>query len=96
MLAAVDAGPIQVAFEGFDLLLINRVLDGSYPDDSGIGMIRDLPESAPGAMLISNYPEAIEESVQAGAIPGFGKSEMRSARAEAALRSALGLEESAT
>jgi len=81
---AEDAG-------SYDLLLVNRVLDGDFPDTSGIALIGALSASGVRTMLISNYPESIDESVRAGAAPGFGKSEMRSDRAARALREALGV-----
>lgn len=74
------------------LLLVNRVLDGKFKDSSGIELIRNLGQGAPAAMLISNLPEALEESLSAGAVPGFGKKTQRSPQAQHALRSALGLE----
>lgn len=73
------------------LLLVNRVLDGAFDDESGIELIRQLGEGAPKAMLISNYPEALQESLAAGAVMGFGKKAMRSPEAEQALRDALAL-----
>jgi hypothetical protein len=73
------------------LLLVNRVLDGRFGHDSGIELIRALGDDAPPAMLISNFPESLEESVAAGALMGFGKRTMRSAQAETALKSALNL-----
>jgi two-component system chemotaxis response regulator CheY len=61
--------------ERFDLVLVNRVFDAN--GEAGLDLIRtvkadealrDVP-----VMLVSNYPEAQEEAVAAGAIPGFGK-----------------------
>lgn len=73
------------------LLLVNRVLDGGFDSESGIELIRGLGDDAPPAMLISNFPESLEESVAAGAVMGYGKQKMRSEEAEAALKSALKL-----
>ena len=61
------------------LLLVNRVLDGRFTaGGSGIDLIRSLSESAdaPAMMLVSNYADAQVQAVAAGALPGFGKSEM--------------------
>ena len=75
----------------FDLVLVNRVgdLDGA----PGLDLIRDLkadPATAGvPAMLVSNYPDAQADAVSAGAIAGFGKSDLSSGRALAAIRSAL-------
>lgn len=60
------------------LLLINRVLDGRFATGSGIDLIADLAshDAPPKMMLISNYPDAQAQAVQAGALPGFGKNEL--------------------
>lgn len=60
------------------LLLVNRVLDGRFDTGSGVDLIADLADrdSPPKMMLISNYPDAQAQAVQAGALPGFGKSEL--------------------
>jgi two-component system chemotaxis response regulator CheY len=60
----------------FALVLVNRVLDAN--GSSGLEVIRRLKveerlASVP-VMLVSNYPDAQEQAVQAGAVPGFGKS----------------------
>lgn len=59
------------------LLLVNRVLDGTFKTgDSGTELIRQMlePDNAPAAMLISNYEDAQQEAIEAGALRGFGKS----------------------
>lgn len=73
------------------LLVVNRVLDGRFASESGIELIRGLGDDAPPAMLISNFPESLAESVEAGAVMGYGKKKMRSDEAETALKNALGL-----
>ena len=40
-------------------------------------------------MLVSNYPEAQQEAIVAGALPGFGKREIGSRRVVDLLRTAL-------
>jgi hypothetical protein len=40
-------------------------------------------------MLVSNYPDAQAAAVAAGALPGFGKRELGSARIPELIRSAL-------
>jgi hypothetical protein len=61
------------------LLLVNRVLDGRFDvGGSGIELIKALSakdDPAP-AMLISNYEDAQQEAEAAGALPGFGKSQI--------------------
>ncbi|PCI10116.1 hypothetical protein COB72_04300 [bacterium] len=73
------------------LLVVNRVLDGQFGTESGIEFISNLATGSPPAMLISNFPESLEESVAAGAVMGYGKQKMRSPEAESALKSALNL-----
>jgi hypothetical protein len=68
----------QVA-AGDTLLLVNRVLDGRFDaGGSGIDLIASLAKAddAPPAMLISNYAESQKEAEAAGALPGFGKSDV--------------------
>lgn len=62
------------------LLLVNRVLDGRFDADTGVDLIQQLADQqpAPKLMLISNYPDAQARAVEAGALPGFGKSELGS------------------
>ena len=75
-----------------DLLLVNRQLDGAFDVDTGAELIRAVRASqGPKAMLISNYPEAQAEAEAAGALPGFGKTEMYAAETKRRLRAALGL-----
>jgi hypothetical protein len=74
----------------FDLHLVNRVLDGSFPNTSGIDLIAKHHADHPPMMLISNYPESLQEAVEAGAVMGFGKRAMRSEEARIALQNALG------
>lgn len=74
-----------------DLLLVNRVLDGSFDDDSGIALIaalRDHPGRRAALMLISNLPDAQAQAEAAGAAPGFGKSNAGSPVAADRLRQA--------
>ena len=59
------------------LLLINRVLDGAFRvGGSGVDLIRDTAQAdePPAMMLISNYEDAQQEAIDAGALRGFGKS----------------------
>ena len=63
------------------LLLVNRVLDGRFNvGGSGIELIKTLAgqAEAPPTMLVSNYADAQEQAVAAGALPGFGKSDVGS------------------
>ncbi|HVW00504.1 MAG TPA: response regulator [Planctomycetaceae bacterium] len=72
-LAALRRGPV-------DLVLINRKLDIDYSD--GLEILKEIKAdpaftSIP-VMLVSNYPDAQEEAVGAGAEPGFGKAQLGS------------------
>ena len=62
----------------FDLVLINRKLDRDYSD--GISILEtiksDSTMSHVAVMLVSNFPEAQESAVAAGAVYGFGKAEL--------------------
>jgi two-component system, chemotaxis family, chemotaxis protein CheY len=63
----------------FDLVLVNRVLDGD--GSSGLDLIRAIkadPELAGvPVMLVSNYEDAQAEAKAVGALPGFGKADLR-------------------
>jgi CheY-like chemotaxis protein len=71
----------QLKSQRFDLVLINRKLDADYSD--GLAVVRAIKEDASLAstpvMLVSNYPDAQEAAVAAGAEPGFGKAELSQA-----------------
>lgn len=72
-------------------LLVNRVLDGRFSARSGLELIRALPEDVRSrAALISNLPEAQAEAREAGAGPGFGKSELYTEQARSAMLTLLG------
>lgn len=64
-----------------DLVLVNRKLDIDYSD--GMAIVRHLktdPQwSSVPVMLVTNYPQYQAEAIAAGAEPGFGKQELRSA-----------------
>jgi two-component system chemotaxis response regulator CheY len=82
--AALRRGPV-------DLVLINRKLDVDYSD--GLEILRAVkadPAFAPiPVMLVSNYPDAQEEAVRAGAEPGFGKAQLGSIETVEKLRKFL-------
>jgi DNA-binding NarL/FixJ family response regulator len=61
-----------------DLLLVNREPVGF--DEDGLAIVRQVAEQYPDTkvILVSDYPEAQEEAVKAGAMKGFGKSLMGS------------------
>ncbi len=61
--------------EPFALVLVNRVLDGDGA--SGMDVLRQLKADAKAGavpvMLVSNYEDAQQQAVAAGAVRGFGK-----------------------
>ena len=84
----VGAGTFEEAVaclrEGrFDLVLVNRVSDedGSF----GVDLIRTLKSDPALAgvpvMLVSDHADAQQAAESLGALPGFGKGEIASARA---------------
>ena len=75
-----------------DLLLLNRELPYGFEETFGVDLIRALRPKFPNLamMLVSNYPEAQAEALQAGAVQGFGKREIGSPRVGELIRNALG------
>jgi CheY-like chemotaxis protein len=59
----------------FDLVLVNRVLDGD--GSSGLGVVEQIKTDASlgpvPVMLVSNHEDAQRQAVAKGALPGFGK-----------------------
>jgi two-component system chemotaxis response regulator CheY len=84
-----------LARNDINLILFNRELGYGFDPDQGAEVIRMLRPTLPNAkmMLISNYPDAQQAAVAAGALPGFGKRELGSPRVLQLLREALGVEQ---
>lgn len=83
---AADTFPEAVgALRGgsFDLVLVNRISD--YDGSSGLDLIRmitaDPALAAVPVMLVSNYPDAQAQAEALGALPGFGKADVRGGKA---------------
>lgn len=93
--SAEDAVSLSAALNSdtIDLILFNRELDYGFDSTVGVEVIRSLRSNHPTVpmMLVSNYAEAQQAAVAAGALPGFGKREIGTARVTALLQSALGL-----
>ena len=76
---------------GFDLVLVNRVgdLDGA----SGLELIRSMKKDSVTApvpvLLVSNLADAQSEAVSIGAVPGFGKADLGTAKERAAIEAIL-------
>lgn len=84
-----DDGELRKQMPGARLVLVNRVLDGEFPDADGVELIRRIAPMGARAMLISNFPEAQEGAAAAGGLRGFGKSAMNSEATASALRAAV-------
>jgi CheY-like chemotaxis protein len=78
--------------EKFDLVLVNRKLDADYSD--GLPIIQaikaDPAIASVPVMLVSNYEDAQQAAVAAGAVEGFGKAQLGHAETLEKLRAALG------
>lgn len=86
-----DEPSLRKNLEPGAVLLVNRVLDGGFSSDNGIELIRALAARTPAirTMLISNYPESQQEAAEAGALPGFGKTQVYDAATAEKLRRAV-------
>jgi len=73
----------------YDLVLVNRVIDGDGA--SGVDFIAEMKkaEGSPCFMLVSDYPDAQAAAVANGAFAGFGKSAFGSPEVGQRLRQAL-------
>ncbi|HSV16094.1 MAG TPA: hypothetical protein VLI90_17670 [Tepidisphaeraceae bacterium] len=80
--------------ENIDLILFNRELGYGFDPDEGVEAIRILRQGRLNTkmMLVSNYPDAQQAAVAAGATLGFGKRELGTPRVTELLREALGVE----
>jgi DNA-binding NarL/FixJ family response regulator len=76
---------------GAAVLLVNRVLDGGFEDDGGIDLIKRAKASWPQVkcLLVSNYADAQAAAETAGALPGFGKSQVGTPHMKRAIETAL-------
>ena len=73
----------------FDLVMVNRILDAT--GEEGQQVIKVAVEKGQTAMLVSNFDDAQEKAVAAGAKPGFGKAKLGSDDADAKIKAALGI-----
>ncbi len=74
------------------LWLVNRALDGRFDAADGIDLIEQHAgaPTPPRQMLVSNYPDSQAAAEAAGALPGFGKNDLRDPGLAGRLRGALG------
>jgi CheY-like chemotaxis protein len=91
LVAADDAESLDPLVNPGCVLLINRVLDWGFETTNGIELIQGLAarSDAPVMLLVSNYEEAQREAVEAGAMPGFGKSRLYEPETAERLRAAV-------
>ncbi len=77
--------------QGADLILFNRLVNSGFEETEGVAIIRRLKREHPELrmMMVSNYSDAQHAAQKAGALPGFGKDELGSARVAQLLRDAL-------
>ncbi len=82
---------IHAAIDRADLLLINRVLDGTFSNTSGLDLIDTVVTASPQArvMLVSNFADAQQQAIARGALPGIGKSTLRSPQTKERILSAI-------
>jgi len=94
--AADDSRELTRALETSDpaLVLFNRELGYGFDPATGVEAIELLRRSCPNLkmMLVSNYADAQQAAVAAGALPGFGKRELGTPRVLELLRDAVGTE----
>lgn len=90
----LDDAVARLRNESFDLVLVNRKLDAD--DSDGMEVLRAIKANEALAptpvMLVSNYADAQQAAVDAGAEPGFGKSELNQPSTREKLRPFLGAE----
>src|SRR4051794_40873388 len=86
-----DQSLMKVLEQGADLILFNRQLDYGFDESEGVSLIRKLSRHYPATrmMLISNYPDAQDAALKAGAVVGFGKRDIGSPKASQPLKDAL-------
>ena len=89
---AKDAAAAERALDGksFDLVLVNREFDADGA--SGVDWIRQFKagHADTPVMLVSDREDAQREAVEAGAVEGFGKREMKAKGELAPVRGVLG------
>ena len=70
------------------VLLVNRKLDGDFRAADGIALIEARRDGRHASMLVTNLPDAAAAAEAAGALPGFGKSDLHGDATSDALRTA--------
>ncbi len=86
-----DDASLATAAEAAHVVLVNRVLDGSFEASNGHDIIRTLVSSTPrrlSVLLVSNLADAQAQAEALGAHPGIGKADANSEQSHARLREA--------
>lgn len=72
-----DQGALDSTLERDVVLVVNRELDGEFDvGRGGIDLIRSQAGDRVPMLLVSNFEDAQAEAEAAGAMPGFGKSNL--------------------
>lgn len=76
----------------YDLVMVNRI--GAFDNKPGIEIIKYMQSDSElkktPVMLITNYPMYMKEAIEAGAVEGFGKENVKSEATLDILRKYLG------
>ena len=72
-----------------NLLLMNRVLDGDFSTSLAVELIADAVGGGARVMLVSNFEDAQQAAMSAGAHQGFGKSDINATATADLLRAAV-------
>lgn len=87
-----DAAMDLIGQVDFSLVLINRILD--MDGTAGQTVLESIRSSdaatSPPVMLVSNFDDAQETAVKAGALRGFGKSDLATGKATEVIADVLG------
>ena len=80
-----------VESDDVDLFMLNRKMDFGFEEEDGLTLLQQIRQRRPEqrVMMISNYPETQQAAEAAGALPGFGKREIGSAKAKERISAAL-------
>lgn len=93
VVALHDLAELNAAMEAdqLDLVMLNRKLDYGFDEADGIAVVREIKSRRPQqrVMLISNYADAQDAAQAVGALPGFGKREIGSAKVKERIAAAL-------
>ena len=85
-----DEGALRDRADSAAGLLVNRILDGRFSAANGIDLIAGLDDAVRArAALVSDLEQAQAQATAAGALAGFGKSDMYSDQARGCIEAML-------